>query len=151
MSSHLPLLLRFCIFRPITPEIDDEGFSRHKYGYKSYSNALSENAPKSNLQKKKEQYASTAQTGQRYDSEEEAEFEPEVKSSAIRNEVPTRKVSGSSVKEDEWAHLDPQRTTTGESAFYTEDELNQMDRQSDSSGERSRKVCFFKIDKIQDQ
>ena len=132
------------ISRPVTPEIDDEGFARGMNGYKSYSNAVAANAQKSSLQKKKEQYAHTALSGQRYDSEEDAEFEPEVQSSERRNDPPVRKASGSSVKDDEWAHLDPQATVPGGREFYTDEELSQMDRQSESSGERSRKVCRLK-------
>lgn len=136
-------MFAFHIFRPVTPQIDDEGFARGKNGYKSYSNAVAAQGKKSKLQKKKDQYANTALSGQRYDSEEEAEFEPEVQTPQSRSDPPTRKVSGSSVKDDEWSHLEPQRTVPGESPYYTNEELNQMDRQSESSDERSRKVCFL--------
>ena len=128
----------------MTPEIDDEGFSRGKNGYRSYSNAVAANAQKSSLQKKKEQYAHTALSGQHYDSEEDAEFEPEVQSTESRKDPPARKASGSSVKEDEWSQLEQQRMAPGGSEFYTDEELNQMDAKSESSGERSRKVCFLR-------
>ena len=128
------------ISRPVTPQIDDEGFARGMNGYRLYSNAVAANAEKSNLQKRKEQYAHTALSGQRYDREEDAAFEPEIQSSERRNDPPARKASGSSVKEDEWSQLDPQKTEPGRGEFYTDEELNQMDRQSESSGERSRKV-----------
>ena len=143
----------WCIFRPITPEIDDEGFARDKYGYKSYSNAIAANAQKSSLQKKKEQYASTALTGRRYDSDEDAEFEPEVQTSQ-RDPAPARKTSGSSVKEDEWSQLAPQTTTgkpaaSGGSDYYADEELAQLDRQSESSGERNRKVgTWFSVHEL---
>ena len=130
----------FHISRPVTSEIDDEGFARGKNGYKSYSNAVAAQGNKSNLQKKKDQYANTALRGQRCDSEDDAEFEPEVQTPESRSDPPTRKVSGSSVKDDEWSHLEPQGTAPGQSPFYTNEELDQMDRQSESSGERSRKV-----------
>ena len=132
------------ISRPVTPEIDDEGFARGMNGYKSYSNAVATSAQKSSLQKRKEQYAHTALSGQRYDSDEDAEFEPEVQSSERRNDPPARKASGSSVKEDEWSQLEQQRTVPGGGEFYTDEELNQMDRQSESSGDRSRKVCCIR-------
>ena len=130
----------FSISRPVTPEIDDEGFARGRNGYKSYSNAVAAQGKKSQLQKKKDQYANTALSGQRYDSEDDAEFEPAVEAPQSRSDPPARKVSGSSVKDDEWSHLEPQRTVPGQSQFYTSDELDQMDRQPESSEERSRKV-----------
>lgn len=98
---------------------------------------------KSKLQKKKDQYANTALSGQRYDSEEDAEFEPEVETPQSHSDPAARKVSGSSLKDDEWSHLEPQRTVPGQSQFYTNEELDQMDRQSESSEERSRKVCLL--------
>ncbi|XP_028410826.1 nexilin-like [Dendronephthya gigantea] len=71
---------------------------------------------------------------------DDAEFEPEVRSSESHNVPPVRKVSGSSVKDDEWSQLETQRTAPGASEFYTEDELNRMEKQSQSSDERNRKV-----------
>lgn len=145
--------------RPITPEIDDEGFARgNRCGLKSYSSAIAAQGQKSQLQKRKEQYSNTALSGKRYGSDEDAEFEPEVQSP--RNEVhPSRRPADDIEQgDDEWSHLSPQRTTekplgngqaknksrknVNNSEFYTNEELNEIDGGSESSsaGDRSRKV-----------
>lgn len=131
----------FPIPRPVTPEINDEGLTRGKNGYKSYSNSIAANAQKSGVQKKKERYANRALGGQRYDSDEDAEFEPDLGSPEAFHNPPARKASGSSVKEDEWAHLSQQRTAPRRSECYSNEELGETDRQSESSSNRSRKVC----------
>lgn len=109
-------------------------------GYKSYSNVVAANAGKSSLQKRKEQYAKTALSGRQYDSDEDAKFEPEVSTSESHNVPPARKVSNNSMKDDEWSQLEAQRTAPAGSGFYTEDELNQMEKQSQSSDLKNRKV-----------
>lgn len=140
--------------RPSTPEIDERGFASGKNGYKSYSNAIAAEGAKSGLQKKKNLYANTAISGRRYDSDEDAQFEPEIESP--RKKTPPSRPVDDTERDDEWTNLSPQRMSekspsnreswSGERAnaseFYTQEELNQIDGRSDStgSGNQSRKV-----------
>lgn len=74
-------------------------------------------------------------SAKRYDSDEDAEFEPEVQSP--RGEVPDGPPSDEIQPEDEWSKLSPQRTTEREP-----EDLSETDGGSESaeSGNRSRRI-----------